>query len=256
MIRSKKYSVLLLFISLSLLIMAEPVQALTVDNLKDIKIVGHYFTTRISNGRRTITVKNPSISRFMVLILTATLEGNGGKMFSNDFTLKYFHGNGKEDRAKNETIALTNPDFPYLLRNIGLGDVTWNDFDKGQINFGLVFMVEPDVREVELYRIGSPDKIAYTIGDDRSYSVYITTNNDSGELAQVRDVIVNGGYHVTGATNLLVKSEKGITIHYADKAETAAREISQRLMTTLNKTPKLEKIKLIGTHDIVVWLGK
>ena len=45
-------------------------------------------------------------------------------------------------------------------------------------------------------------------------------------------------------------------IRYRDSAENQAREISQRLMTKFGIVPTVKKMDLVGSNDIVAWIGK
>ncbi len=230
--------------------------ALTVEKLKDLSIVNYHFTTRISNGRRIIYTKNPSSGRYVVMKLAATLEKNEGKIFTNDFVLKYFHSNGKEDRSQCEAIAIAETPELGDFSSFAIGsNGAWAKMNKGKIYFGVVFFIEPDVELVELYPIGRKP-LTYRIGSDRLCSIHISTNRDSNLLLKAEKVIREGGYHIVGLSKKLAKDITGTTIHYADKTEAQAREISQRIMTELGIVPTLKKMRLITEVDIVVWFGK
>ena len=108
---------------------------------------------------------------------------------------------------------------------------------------------------VELHRIGG-QPVTYSVGTDRPYSVMISTNAHPELLSQVKELVEQAGLQVTYLSTKLNKKKTGTTIHYTKYSESAARELSQRLMTKLRIVPTLKKIKLAAKVDMVVWLGK
>lgn len=236
-----------------------PATAITTGDLQDVKVVGHYFTTAISNDKRTVYTKDPSTGRYLVLVLSATFPQEQGKMFSTDFMLRYVHSDDSEDRSNCSALARSetpNPEKVFDLSEFFIGDFAWMKVNSGQIRFALAFYVEPDVETIDLYRHGAPEPVTYRIGTDRSYSVALFTNIDSPTLLRAKDVIQKGGYEVVETSETLVKEKTGITIHYREQVESQAREISQRVMTEFGRTPTLQKMELIAGIDIVIWLGK
>ncbi|NOX88915.1 MAG: hypothetical protein GXO77_07805 [Calditrichaeota bacterium] len=254
-----KTNFFVLGIIIASLFFGKPAKAVTVANLQNVKIIGHYFTTGIISSKRMIYTKNPSNSRYLVLLISATLPDAEGKLFNNDFMLGYIHDDDSEDRSRCSAIAISetiDPEKLFDLSEFALGDYSWIKVNGGELRFGLAFYIESDVETINLYRLCAPEPITYRIGRDRLYSVDIFTNVDARYLARAKDAIQKGSYNIVEASESLVSDESGITIHYREQAESQAREISQRLTTVFGKLTTLKKMKLISAVDIVVWLGK
>ena len=230
-----------------------------VQEMQNLKIEGHYYTTAISSSYSTVSVKDPLKARYLVLVLSATFTKNEGKIFGRDFSVRYFHRDGNEDRSGNDAIVISDTTQPEKVFDLGEFQTRTYSAIKpksGKNRFALAFAVEPDVEDIELYRLGVAVPLPYHIGTDRLYSIFLSTNSDKKALVRAKAVIQQGGYNVLNASEDLNKEVTGITIHYSEQAESQAREISQRLMTELGKTPKIEKMALVVASDIVVWLGK
>jgi hypothetical protein len=189
------------------------------------------------------------------LKLSATLNADDGKLFTNDFVLRYFRSDGKEARI--ECKAIARADSPGLGESCQFypGGGSWIRVYGGTVYFCLVFYMQNDVNTIDIHRIGISEPISYRIGSDRSYSVYIASNSNPKTLAAAEELVRNGGYYVS-TTNGLDEEETGVTIYYQDKVENQAREISQRLMTKLGIIPTIRKMELITDFDVVVWFGK
>lgn len=250
-------SIALIMICYLLLASATPAIAMIAGDLEDLKVNGYFFTTTISNSQRTYFVKDVSKSRNLVVLMSANLQKGDGKVFTNDFILRYFHRDGKEDRTQCEAIAIAKTPGMGDIGELAIGpNASSIKLDRGWIYFALAFCIEPDVEAVEIYRVGSTGPLIYRIGTERPYSVYITTNTDTIRLSEVKRVIEEGGYQVTFASTTLAKDTTGVTIHYRENIETHAREISQRLIAKLGIVPSLKKMALISEVDFVIWLGK
>lgn len=238
------------------LISGNSATAITAGELQNLRVIGHYFTTEISTGRRTIYTKDPSKGRYIVLKLSATIQKDDAVVFAPDFVLRYSHRNGREDCADCDAIAKAKTEASGEFGRFYAASVPRITINSGEVYFGLAFWIESDVETIELYRIGVTEPLTYYIGSDRLYSVSIYTNGDSNPLSETKKVIQQGGFQVVDASDTLVKEETGVTIHYAEKAESQAREISQRLMTAFGIIPTVKKMELISEVDIIVWLGK
>lgn len=242
-------------IVLGLLLSSNPAPAITAGNLQDLKVVGYHFTTRIASPTRMRFANDPAKGRYIVLKLAATVQKDDAVIFAPDFVLAYSHQDGREDRADCSAIGTAETSAPGEYDQFGVGSVPSITMNHGKGYWGLGFFIEPDVETIEIHRIGA-EPLIYRIGTDRSYSVFITTNIDAKVLSEAKDVIERGGYYITRASENLVKDQRGITIHYAEQAESQAREISQRLMAKFGVVPTLKKMELVSEVDIVVWLGK
>jgi hypothetical protein len=233
-------------ITLWCLLLAKPVIAITVKELQELKVIGHYFTTAISNTKRIIFSKDASKGRYLIL-----------KIFTNDLMLSYFHSDDSEDRTQCAAIAMAETAEIGELKQFAIGSnaarITVNS---GKVYFCLAFLVETDVKTIEIHRMGIAEFLTYRLGTDRLYSVVIYTNKNAKILSEAVKVIKAGGYNVVQSSETLTKKKRGTTIHYREQAESQAREISQRLMTKLKVIPTLKKMELACDSDIVVWLGK
>jgi hypothetical protein len=226
--------------------------AITAGDLKNIKIIGHHFTTSFNNGKRIISVKKPSEARYVLIKLAVEVQSDDSKIFANDFVLQYFHQDGKEDRTKCDAICRAKTAALSEDDGCAMGNAAWVKSSKYLI---LVFFLENDVNSVSIGRTGA-FPLTYKVGSDRPYSVFIATNQGSEALSKTEKVISAGGYQVTRTSTNLPDEKNGIIIHYADGAEVQAREISQRIMTEMGIAPVVKKMDLISDNDIVVWLGR
>jgi hypothetical protein len=243
----------------ALLIPTRALPAPSTGELQNVKIVGHYFTTGVSGTTRYVSVKDTTKARYLVLVVSATLPKGEGKLYNTDFTLRYFHPDGSEDRANCDAMARAKTaDLATLYRfqAFAIGEAAGIKMDSSQVQIGLGFYVEPDVESVDLYRLGVAEPITYRVGTDRTYSVAIFTNIDTAALKRATEVIQKGGYNVIVTSDDLTSDEKGITIHYRELAESQAREISQRLTAEFGEATTVKKMELVSGSDIVVWLGK
>jgi len=233
---------------------SQEAEAITAGELKNVEVVSHYFTTSIiTDNRMQILTKDTSSGRYLVMKLSA-ISPSETILFADDFALAYSRGSKSEERADCDAIGII--DVANDAKSLYAGNSPRIIVGQGKVNFMLVFWIEPDVNEVIVHRVNGSG-VKYNIGTDRPYSVYITTNTGSDNvISEAVKIIKDGDYDVVSASNGLIKDEDDIIIHYNEKAESAAREISQRLMTKFNFIPKLEKMKLITEFDIVIWLGQ
>lgn len=259
---AKLLAVIFLFgvLGITFLILANAANAIPAGELQDFEVIGHHFTTSIiRRHRREITraevVLDPSESRLIILKLSATVPEDNARIYMHDFRLGYFHRDGKEGRTECKAIAFCEIGEPGNFGIFHSAIEPYISANQGKIYFGLATVIESDVETINIYRVGAKEPLSYYIGSDRLYSVYIATNIDDPEmLTAVKEIIKAGGYFVHVSTELS-KDTIGTTIHYAEKAETQAREISQRLMIKLRVIPKVKELDLYSTYDIVVWLG-
>ncbi len=233
----------------------KPATAIEPVELKDLKVVGHFRTTRVAGTRRSSSIKDQSKFRVLILKLAATVREDDAVVFTPDFVLAYYHRNRREARATCRGIAKAKTPSPGETGTFSVGRVLRLKMGPGQVYFALAFSVAPDVEMVELHRIGG-QPVTYSVGTDRPYSVMISTNAHPELLSQVKELAEQAGLQATYLSTKLNKKKTGTTIHYTKHSESAARELSQRLMTKLRIVPTLKKIKLAAKVDMVVWLGK
>lgn len=213
-------------------LLAAPVSAVFAAasaEIRDVEVVGHYFTTRVSSAGVRAEAKKPSAARYVVLKMAMVVPADNLKLFTGDFVLVYRRSDGKEGRANSTAIcrALTAEIGEEKTCMVGRSGA-WVSLQAGKRFVSLVFLVQSDVDLVEFYRIGVASPIAYRLGADRPTSVLISTNESSQRVPKVEQAIKAGGYQVVRTSNKLVRSTKGVVIHYAPGAEGHAREISQR----------------------------
>ncbi|HEC28110.1 MAG TPA: hypothetical protein ENI65_00785 [Gammaproteobacteria bacterium] len=233
-----------------------PAMAIKAGELKNLKILSHHFATSVTSRKRRIFVKKPSKSRYLILKMSARVEGDDSKVFVPDFVLSYRHPNGKEDRSGCSAICRAKSSAPGERGTCTVSKSGWIKIGRNNTYLIASFVVENDVDEVELHRLGGGEPVRYRIGSEHKYSVYIATNRSAAILPEIEAAIDAGGYQVVRTSGKLNKKLKGITIHYGKKMETQAREISQRLMTQLGEIPTVKKMRLQSDKDIVIWIGK
>lgn len=237
-------------------VQTDPSPSVQLTQLKDLRVVGHQWTTRIAGiPHRTVNVINPVKSKFLILRMSATIDRAGSPVFGPDFVLVYQHADGRQDRASAVGIAKIDMNPSPDIRLFNLSRDGGVKLGPGASHFAVAFLVESDVETVDLYRIGM-QPIVYQIGRQRPYSIAITTNSDPSLLAKVKALAEQKGFQVTRAGETLNKSIKGVTVHYARNAKAAATEFSELLKSKLGLHPKLEKMSLACEFDVCVWLGK
>lgn len=247
---------------ITLLILANAANAIPAGELQDFEVIDHHFTTSITTRdldverSRTASVNNPLKLRYIILKLSATAAEDNAGIFTGDLRLAYFLRDGTESRVNCEAVAFCKTKEPGDFDIFRFGNKVVMTVKQGKFYFGLAAPIESDVETINIYRVGAKEPLRYYIGSDRLYSVLVSTNIDDPEmLAAVKEIIKAGGYSVRVGTKLS-EDEIGTTIRYAEKAETQAREISQRLMIKLRAIPKVKELDLYSTYDIVVWLGR
>lgn len=248
----------ILFIALLFILFAyvapTRVGAMTAGELQNLKVVKHYFSTSIvTNNQKIIWTTDPAKGRYLVLTLSADAPATAW-LFASDFVLSYFR-NGDEDRAICAAIGIAQrEDMRDVLFYAGTNPAV--RVVQGKIYFALAFLIESGVDAVTIQRInGNP--MAYHIGRERLYSVFIATNTSSQQLlTAVGNAVEDGGYKVVDVSDELVKEVSGTVIYYNEQSEREARDISQRLMVKFGFVPVLKKTSIMTAFDIIVWLGE
>ena len=236
---------------------APTAEAIMAGELKDVRIFGHYFSTRV-RGSATSEISDTSKARFLILFIEATAPTEKVTIFAHDFMLQYFR-EGQDDRTSCIGVGKATKegffdDFVALGTTLGQEPLLRIQLAEPRFYLGLIFIIENSVGSVNLYRAGSNTSIPYNIGD-RAFSVLLNTNHsDSFKISEIAKCVEGSGCKVNVNTKL-VQTEKKLTIHYAPGAEAAAREISLRLMTQFKMVPTLTKMSLSTVYDIVIWVG-
>ncbi len=246
---------LVMFIFLLLAGLANGQVLTTAAKLNDLKIINYHFTTAISNKNKMKYLKNPDNARYIVIKLSAQLTENG-KIFSDDFTLRYFHSDGKEDRATAEGVSLAFTNEKDEFDEFLFGPASWIRLETGLVYFGLAFFLENDISSFEIFRLGKQEQLNFNLeSGDRKYSVFVSTSLGATMVAQTEEIMRKGGYYVSSSSEL-DPAKTGTIIYYRENTETQAREISQRLMAKFGVIPTLEPMNLVSEFDVVVWIGK
>ncbi|MFH1320147.1 MAG: hypothetical protein ABII90_05765 [Bacteroidota bacterium] len=236
-------------------------QSMIAGELKDVRIQSHYFTTQV-NGKiseeegRARSTNNPSNARYLILIIKAKVPDKIDTIAAREFTLFSRSSDNKEQRSTCMGITGARPDGS-VLGNFYLTDI-FNEpgvIIKGpDITFALLFFVDNYTSSYTLYRTGTSESVSFNV-ESRKFSVLIgTTSFPQNEVMEIRKAIENSGCSVFSANDLT--NAEGITIIYMPHAETAAREISQRLGTKLNTITKLKETDLFSSYDIVILIGR
>lgn len=237
---------------LAALMAAAPAWAGVAGEIKNLTVIDHFFTTRLSGGANYLETKDASQSRFVILKFSGDIPYDNFRLYITDFSLKYLN-NGKEDRNLCYAIASAPNGGPDDLDDFTIGTTSSITLSAGHHYFGIVCAIEQNITEVEVLRAGGP-AVTRAIGSDHGLSVYLTTNLGAPALDRYLPVVRNAGMTVHTSTEL-VKDTTGVTIRYTAAAETAARELSQRIIASLNVTPTLQAMDLDSDHDIVIWIG-
>ena len=252
--RSKWMTLVLPVLLVSLL---EPAWAMLASDLLELKVIGHHFTTRASSDKSLYYAKDPQKSRILVLKIAARVPSGWGILFTNDFVLRYFRDNGKEDRSSAVRICRAETSVIGESADCLVSQSGWINIGSDNVIFTVSFYVENDVKSVDIFRVGGSSHISYDIGTERPYSVFVTTNRGVDSLAPIVAVIEKGGYRVLRTSGALDGKVEGITIYHANSAEGPAREISQRIMTLTHTAPSIKESKFANSDsDVVVWVGK
>jgi hypothetical protein len=118
--------------------------------------------------------------------------------------------------------------------------------------------VESDVDQVELYRIGQPQPLTYSIGSGRKYSVFMTTNRDPARMNAAAQAVREGGYDVVELSTRMQEGLRGTAIFYQKHAAEAAADIARRIDAAVGVKPKVEPVaeEFASEIDVVVRFGQ
>lgn len=236
---------------------SKPTWAMMASDLLNLKIIGYHFTTRITSDEKISSVKDPSKARYLVLKFSANISSSDGALFLNDFLLRYFHDNEKEDRSRAKKICSAETSMIGEEDNCLLSEGGWIKIGTGDVFFTVSFLLENEIKNIEIHRVGGAEVIHYSLSSERPYSVFVATNQGIESIADIIEVIESGGYRVLSPSNKLDDKEKGISIFYAKSAEVQAREISQRIMTKTKIAPVVNERDFSNSDsDIIIWIGK
>lgn len=231
---------------------AVPAHAGTAGEIKNLTVIDHFFVTRLSNGQRYSQIQDATHSKFLILKFSGDVPHDNFRLFVTDFILKY-QNNGQEDRNRCHGIATSSSSSADDLDDFFLGSFAYVDLSAGHHYFGIACEIEQNITEVQVLPAGGA-AVSRTIGSDHGLSVYLTTNQGAPALDRYIPLVRNAGLGVHTSTQL-VANVTGVTIRYVPAAETAARDLSQRIGATLNVTPTLQTMDLDSDHDIVIWVG-
>lgn len=250
-------------VAMAFLAITVPVSALPplgTTMLSNVHIEDYFFTTHIAGATNYKHITDiTTTTRILVLELSAAIKEKEIPMYSADFILRYVHDDGEEDRSQCLALGVDEDgDFGYAIGNNSSVTITRKVIDNEPLRFQLAFAIEGDVDSIDLYLVGTAEPVSLYIGGTRLYSVKIFTNMGTETLEKARSVVEDGGYRVVYTSeDLKAENAEGITIYYADKAESQAREISQRLMLEFGKAAKIKSLNEISNTacDILVWIS-
>jgi hypothetical protein len=224
--------------------------------LRSLRIESCIFSTCLRGIERRVQVNDPSQTRFVVLNLSAEFPSGSARIHAPDFVLAYQRADGQDDRARCTAVGYASIEDPDPTR-MGVGDYVSVQVGPETKRLAVAFAVERDVQRVALYVAGRAEPLRYVLGETRPYSVYISTNlKDANGLVQnVRKQVEDAGMRVTACGSGLTADESENTVHYQTGLESAARELSQRLMLQCGIVAKLKPMDVYTCNDLLVWLG-
>jgi len=230
--------------------------ALPASELREVKILGHHFCTRLDTPTGHVASQDPAKARIIILRVSAEKGPGEARIWAHDFVLRYTHPNGDEDRTSLDAISdaagepegsvgtFHNPEEPSISV-------------KGEeIVLGLSAFLENDVTDIELCRMGAPPT-PYHVGKERQMSVYVTSNIGLQKAVNIAADLKKADYYVV-TNEALDKDTKGTRVIFAPAAEAQGREIAARLANLLGANPEVKpRGEDIATdYDVLVWLGK
>lgn len=248
---------IILILLTSFLAMPYQAHAIVAGDLKDLSIVTHYFSTEIRGYPGSRSIKDASLGRYIVLIISTDAPTGKQQIFCHDFSLEYNY-NGQENRASCLGVAPVDEDeikTGTFIMSSGNNE-PFTEVYGPKAHFGLFFYLESGVSKITLYRLGSNNATHLNIGTSRPYSVFLATNSMSpNNMKKIEEALKEGGYFVQSSRKLN-SSTLGLIIIHSNKTETIAREISQRIMTRFGNVPEVRDTDLISDFDIIIWIGK
>lgn len=232
---------------------ATSVHAMSAGNIENLQIVGHHFTTRFASKKQQLTQREPAKARYLVLKFQGEIPRNG-EIFCADFILK-FEQQGDEDRSQCRGVGLfPNDDYEVGFSESAVGRYSHFKRNAGKVIFALVFSIGDQVSSIEVLRPGAAP-LLYNIGRERAYRIVLLNNDTSSRSKSAEDALTKGGYNIRNG-KLADKERSGVTIRYSKGLDGIAREISSRLMLTLNELPELVEAQWSNSAvDVLVWIG-
>lgn len=231
---------------------------LTSGDLTNLEVLDMHYTTRTSGevSKDSLSVYNnndPSVSRQLVIVLRGTTKVDS-RIFAQQFFLNYTAGN--ESLASCLGVGIAERDDSFIQNIMLVNDRNGPSYGvpSSTFTFVVVFNVPNEVSQAKLLIVGS-DKVIPLDLPSRKYSVLIMTNNlKASEVDKIKKEVATSGCSVDTSQKLR-NDMNGVKILYSPKAEGAAREISQRLLTKIYPNPEIEELKYPAAHDIVITLG-
>ncbi len=123
------------------------------------------------------------------------------------------------------------------------------------MEIALAAMVENNVDEVSLFRMGTEEAITFSL-PERRYSVYVTTTRGMQVAQQVAAMLDSHGYQA--ATSDGLEDHTGVRLQYGEHAETAAREIQELLQQQFGgqvTVEELDETTMVCEYDMLLWVG-
>jgi len=230
--------------------------AMPAADLQDFRILGYHFTTRVASDEKVFFTNTPEKARIVVFKVSADVAANDGKLFLDDFVLRYVDSNKEERRSSAVRICTAQTSQVGEESDCLAARSGWINVGTGKVIFTVAFYLQNDVQDLDILTVGTSGAVHYNVGGQRPYTVYITTKQESDTVAKIAAVIKKGGYRVLRSTGLRSDVD-GVSIYYSKYAEVQAREVSQRIMSEIGVAPEMNDTNLINSDsDIVVWVGK
>jgi len=235
-----------------------PGGAISAADLTDLRVTEMIYSTQVLTMTGHIRIDEPDSMRFLVMRLAAHKPDESEmQVFAHDFILSYQvpgDDGPQEQRAKMEAIAEAAEragDFGSFRHGVE-PRVT---VDGANVEIALAAIVENDVDEVSLFRMGTTEAITFSL-PERRYSVYVTTTRGMQVAQQVAAMLDSHGYQA--ATSDGLADHTGILLRYGEHAEAAAREVQELLQQQFGgqvTVEELDETTVVCEYDMLLWVG-
>lgn len=225
--------------------------------LRGLRVLHTHFTCRVQAVEGRVGTKNPDKARMLVLTIGAERDSAEREdVFARDFVLCYRHRDGGEDRAMCDVIAALKEDYKdWFVGMWRYGVEPRVQVEGKRVRLALAFLVENDVEEVELWRIGTEEILKVPLGE-REFSAYVCTERDRAKAERIARALGDeegiAAWADTGLRNCSeptvlygVKVPKGVVDQVA---EAVAREIGSQ------PTKRELGANYVTEYDFLVWL--
>ena len=235
--------------------------ALQASELQDVRVLHYHFAVRVAGSTGTVGSRDPGQARMLVVVISAARERRSAdRVFARDFVLCYQHPDGREDRAGCDMISVLPEEEEDVSPGLFASGIEPSAVVEGaQVRIGLVFFVENDVRRVELWRIGTPETVIIDLGEERPFSIFVTTPTNRAVSARVAAELNQlDGVKAYPTIGLRSGGVKDVTLFRSpDVPDNVVRAVAERLEAVVGRKAEIEDMDEAGMrsdYDIVVWL--